>query len=106
LAGISERTGFNSHRKVISLTIYTESNALSHAPIADGTQKSVQIPINAREWVRCEREQRRSYNVIRIVRLKPNSAGSLRSAGPLIEFAERHLPSVIAALQELASEAA
>jgi hypothetical protein len=56
--------------------------------------------------MRCERDQRRSLNVIRIVRLKPNGAGSFRAAGPLIEFAEKHLPSVIAALQELASEVA
>jgi hypothetical protein len=56
--------------------------------------------------MRCERQQRRSLNVIRIVRLKPNNAGNLRTAGPLIEFAEKHLPSVIAALQELASEVA
>jgi hypothetical protein len=85
---------------------FIEPNAPSHAPIAGGTQKIVHIPINGRECMRCEREQRRSYNVIRIVRLKPNGAGSLRAAGPLIEFAERHLPSVIAALQELAGEAA
>ena len=88
------------------MTTYSESIALSHAPIAGSAQKIVQIPINGRECMRCEREQRRSLNVIRIVRLKPNNAGDLRAAGPLIEFAEKHLPSVIAALQELASEAA
>jgi hypothetical protein len=99
------RTGFNS--KAINLETYSEILHNSHASIADQRQKDrAQFSVNARECIRCERERRRGLNVIRIVRLKPNNAGDLRAAGPLIEFAEKHLPSVIAALQELASEAA
>jgi hypothetical protein len=57
--------------------------------------------------MRCERDRRRSLNIIRIVRLKSNQTGDLRAAGPLIEFSERHLSSVIAALRQLqTSEAA
>jgi hypothetical protein len=49
---------------------------------------------------------RDNYSIIRIVRLKPNSAGNLRAAGPLIEFAEKHLPSLIATLQMLQAQEA
>lgn len=104
--GISERTGFNS--QAINLKTYSETLPKSHASIVDQAQKiSAQFSINARECIRCERERRHSQSIIRIVRLKSDSRGDLRTAGPLIEFAERHLPNVIAILQTLqASEAA
>jgi hypothetical protein len=56
--------------------------------------------------MRCERERRDDHSIIRIVRLKPNGAGNLRAAGPLIEFAEKHLPSLIATLQMLQAQEA
>jgi hypothetical protein len=70
-------------------------------PIAAPPQDRAEILINAREVIRCEREQRSTQSIIRIVRLKPNGAGGLRAAGPLIEFADKHLPGVIAILQML-----
>ena len=87
---------------------YIETPPKSHASIADQAQKGrVQFSVNARECIRCERERRHSQSIIRIVRLKSDSCGDLRTAGPLIEFAERHLPNIIASLQALqASEAA
>jgi hypothetical protein len=88
------------------MATFIEATPSSHAPIEGVSQKSVQFPLNARECMRCEREQRNSLRVIRIVRLKPNGTGKLRAAGPLIEFAEKHLSRVIAALQELQSEGA
>jgi hypothetical protein len=88
------------------LPIYSETLSSSHPPIAGAAQKnSAQFLVNARECIRCERDQRHNHSIIRIVRLKPNGAGDLRAAGPLIEFAERHLPNVITMLQALASEA-
>jgi hypothetical protein len=100
------RTGFNS--KAINLETYSEILHKSHASIADHGQKDrAQFSVNARECIRCERERRHNQNIIRIVRLKSDRCGALRTAGPLIEFAERHLPDVIAILRTLqAGEAA
>ena len=87
---------------------FIETLPKSHASIADQAQKDrAQFSINARECIRCERERWRSQSIIRIVRLKSDNRGDLRTAGPLIEFSERHLSSVITALQQLqTSEAA
>ena len=86
---------------------YSEIIRQSQPPSATTLQNSAEFFINSREIIRCERERRDNHSVIRIVRLKPNGAGNLRAAGPLIEFAERHLPSIIEILQALqASEAA
>jgi hypothetical protein len=76
------------------------------AESATTLKNSAEFLLNSREIIRCERELRDNHIVIRIVRLKPNGAGKLRAAGPLIEFAERHLPSLIATLQMLQAQEA
>lgn len=59
------------------------------------------MQINKREYFRGERDERHGKPVVRIVRLKPNASGDLRPAGGSLEFAAKHLPGVIAMLQEL-----
>jgi hypothetical protein len=68
-------------------------------------QNSCSVQINKRECFTVERDERHGRPVVRIVRLKPNASGVLRPAGGSLEFAAKHLPSVIAMLQALASEA-
>ena len=60
-----------------------------------------QIQINKRERLRCERDTREGKSVVRIFRLKPTATGTLRPAGPQIEFAAKHLAGVIAMLHGL-----
>jgi hypothetical protein len=80
---------------------YIETIPQSQPPSATTLQNSAEFLLNSREVIRCERERRDDHSIIRIVRLKPNGAGNLRAAGPLIEFSEKHLPSLIATLQML-----
>jgi hypothetical protein len=72
---------------------------------AERQQNSCSVQINKRECFRGERDERHGRPVVRVVRLKPNASGVLRPAGGSLEFAEKHLPNVIAMLQALASEA-
>jgi hypothetical protein len=76
------------------MTLYKEFSA-------ERQQNSCWLQINKRECFRGERDERHGKLVIRIVRLKPNASGELRSSGPSLEFAARHLPGVIAMLQAL-----
>ena len=85
---------------------YSETIPQSQPPSATTLQNSAEFLLNSREIIRCERDQRHNHSIIRIVRLKPNGAGNLRAAGPLIEFAEKHLPSLIATLQMLQAQEA
>jgi len=85
---------------------YSETIPQSQPPSATTLQNSAEFLLNSREIIRCERERRDDHSVIRIVRLKPNGAGNLRAAGPLIELAEKHLPSLIATLQMLQAQEA
>jgi hypothetical protein len=62
---------------------------------------SSQLQINRRECFKSERDERHGKPVVRIVRLRPNASGDLRPAGGSLEFAAKHLPGVIAMLQEL-----
>jgi hypothetical protein len=71
---------------------------------AERQQASCSVQINKRECFRGERDERRGKPVVRIVRLKPNASGDMRSAASL-EFAAKHLPSLIAMLQSLTREA-
>jgi hypothetical protein len=80
---------------------YSETIPQSKPPSAATLKNSAEFLLNSRKVIRCERELRDNHSIIRIVRLKPNGAGNLRAAGPLIEFAEKHLPSLIATLQML-----
>jgi hypothetical protein len=64
-----------------------------------GTFSETQL--NARERLRCERDTREGKSVVRILRLKPTATGTLRPAGPQIEFAAKHLAGVIAMLHGL-----
>jgi hypothetical protein len=73
--------------------------AMDHPDKAHPTSASLQI--NKRERFKSERDQRHGKSVVRIVRLKPGADGSERPAGPAMEFADRHLPGVIAMLQQL-----
>jgi hypothetical protein len=59
------------------------------------------VEINKREVITCERDRRRGKSIVRIFRLKPNAAGTMRSAGSEIEFADKHLPGVIDMLTDL-----
>jgi hypothetical protein len=68
---------------------------------AERQQNSCSVQINKRECFKTELNERRGKPVVRIVRLKPNASGDLRPAGASIEFAAKHLPSVIAMLQSL-----
>jgi hypothetical protein len=68
---------------------------------ASEQQDSCSMQINKRERFKTERHQRHGKPVVRIVRLKPGADGGERPAGPALEFAERHLPGVIALLQAL-----
>jgi hypothetical protein len=68
---------------------------------AERQQNSCSMQINKRERFKTERDQRHGKPVVRIVRLKPGADGGERPAGPALEFAERHLPGVIAMLQAL-----
>ena len=61
----------------------------------------VAIQINKRECIKCERERRRGKSIVRIFRLKPNAAGTMRSAGSELEFSDKHLPAIIGMLTEL-----
>ena len=84
------------------MTTNSEIRPKSHALIRAETKKNcAQFPINARDFIRCERDRRGGRTIIRIVRVKPCSSGGVRAAGPLIEFADKHLASVIAILQVL-----
>ena len=76
------------------MSLYKESPA-------ERQQDSCSLQINKRERFKTERDQRHGRPVVRIVRLKPGADGAERSAGPSLEFAERHLPGVIAMLQAL-----
>src|SRR5712664_3303258 len=69
-------------------------------PMSEGGTSS-QIEINKRERLQCEWDIRHGKPVVRILRLKPTADGTMRAAGPQIEFADRHLPGVIAMLQDL-----
>jgi hypothetical protein len=92
--------------EAFNLKTFSETLQKSRASIADHAQKNdAQFPISARECIRCERDKRHSQSIIRIVRLKSDSCGDLRTAGPLIEFAKRHLSSVIAMLQHMLQRA-
>ena len=62
---------------------------------------TIRTQINKRDSLRCERDNLGGKPVVRILRLKPDASGDLRPAGPRLEFAERHLPSVITMLQDL-----
>jgi hypothetical protein len=64
-------------------------------------QDSCSMQINNRERFKTERDWRHGKPIVRIVRLKPGADGAERSAGPSLEFAEHHLPGVIAMLQAL-----
>jgi len=61
------------------------------------------LQINARESLRCERDNLGSKPIVRIIRMKPDASGNVRRVGACLEFAERHLPGVIAMLGQLAS---
>jgi hypothetical protein len=75
---------------------------VSHKESSAGPQQnSCSMQINKRECFRVEQEERHGKPVVRIVRLKPNASGDLRPAGSSLEFAAKHLPSVIAMLLEL-----
>jgi hypothetical protein len=63
-------------------------------------RNTAELQINKRECFKAERDQRHGKTVVRIVRLKPSSDGSGRPAACL-EFADRHLPGMIAMLQAL-----
>ena len=63
---------------------------------------TTQTQINKRESLRCECDSLGGKPIVRILRLKPDALGLPRPVG-YFEFAERHFPSVIAMLSELAS---
>ena len=67
---------------------------------AERQQYSCSMQINKRERFKAERDQRHGKSVVRIVRLKPSTDGSERPAA-CMEFADRHLPGMIAMLQAL-----
>ena len=73
-----------------------------HKELSAGQQQnSCSMQINKRERFKTERDQLHGKPIIRIVRLKPGADGAERSVGPSLEFAEHHLPGVIAMLQAL-----
>jgi hypothetical protein len=61
---------------------------------------SLQIKINKRERLHCEWDIRRGKPLVRM-RLKSTADGTMRATGPQIVFSDRHLPGVIAMLQDL-----
>jgi hypothetical protein len=68
---------------------------------ASQQQSPCALQINARESLRCERDILGGKPIVRIIRMKPDSSGDLRPAGPQIEFAAKHLAGVIAMLHGL-----
>ena len=62
---------------------------------------TTQTKINKRDSLRCERDSVGGKPIVRILRLKPTADDTMRADGPQVEFADRHLPGVIAMLQDL-----
>lgn len=71
--------------------------ACPHAALTN----TAEMRINKRERFKTELDQRHGKPVVRIVRLRPTASGDMRPAGGSLEFAAKHLPGVIAMLQEL-----